>query len=105
MASIDQPASSVTVAPGEAVEFLGSASDPDGELPLTLEWTFPVGVQVPAAEQAHSLREVRGHQTALCRPTVDHPSSAGSPVIPGKGWRTAAPAIQDQTLVPRESAR
>ena len=41
-ASIDSPASNVTVNPGDAVAFSGSGSDPDGTV-ASYAWTFPGG--------------------------------------------------------------
>ncbi len=41
VASIDLPASEISVASGAVVAFAGSGSDPDGELPLSYAWTFP----------------------------------------------------------------
>ena len=41
-ASIDNPASSVTLNPGDVVAFSGSGSDPDGTI-ASYAWTFPGG--------------------------------------------------------------
>jgi len=48
-ASIDDPASSVTVNPGGVVAFSGSGSDPDGNI-ASYAWTFPGGS--PASSSA-----------------------------------------------------
>jgi PKD repeat protein len=40
---ISLPASDVTIRKGESVQFVGSASDPDGNLPLTQRWQFGAG--------------------------------------------------------------
>jgi chitodextrinase len=40
---IDTPASDLTVTAGDTVGFAGTASDPDGDLPLTFDWNFGGG--------------------------------------------------------------
>jgi hypothetical protein len=42
--AIDQPATDVTILAGQTVQFSGSASDPDGNLPLSLHWQFGPGI-------------------------------------------------------------
>jgi PKD repeat protein len=41
--AIDLPAGNVTIVAGEAVDFQGTASDPDGPAPFTFKWTFGGG--------------------------------------------------------------
>ena len=43
VASIDTPASAVTITAGDSVNFTGSGTDPDNNLPLTFHWTFGAG--------------------------------------------------------------
>ncbi len=44
---IDTPASSLTINVGDTLDFSGTATDPDGDLPLSYHWTFGSGSGVP----------------------------------------------------------
>jgi len=47
---IDSPAADVTIAAGQAVNFTGTGSDPDGDLPLSYAWSFGGGPPDAAVE-------------------------------------------------------
>jgi hypothetical protein len=61
--SIDQPAADVGVTTGAVVQFAGSASDPDGQLPLSHLWTFPA-----CASPTSATVEDPGGVTFACDP-------------------------------------
>ena len=42
-ATISSPASNMTIIAGQAVNFQGSGTDPDGNTPLTYQWNFGGG--------------------------------------------------------------
>ncbi len=44
---IDAPLSSVTINVGSSVTFLGTGTDPDGNLPVSYRWNFGAGSNVP----------------------------------------------------------
>ena len=54
--SIATPTSDVTINEGESVTFAGTASDPDGDTPLTYRWTFDGGAPVATVEDPGAVR-------------------------------------------------
>ncbi|MBS1158362.1 MAG: domain containing protein, partial [Proteobacteria bacterium] len=51
LATINSPAANVTIAQGASVNFTGSGSDPDNNLPLTYSWSFPGGTPASSTAQ------------------------------------------------------
>jgi galactose oxidase len=52
VATIVQPAGDTSVAQGGTVSFSGTVSDPDNDLPLTIDWQFPSCATPPSSNQA-----------------------------------------------------
>ncbi len=63
VASIDVPAFDPSIRSGETVSFAATASDPDAQLPLSFDWTFPA-----CASPAGSAAEDPGAVTFDCDP-------------------------------------
>ena len=51
VAAIDTPTANVVITQGQSVNFQGSGSDPDNNLPLTYSWTFPGGTPASSTAQ------------------------------------------------------
>ncbi|MBS1160623.1 MAG: hypothetical protein H6R15_3042, partial [Proteobacteria bacterium] len=51
LATINSPAANVTITQGASVNFTGSGSDPDNNLPLTYSWSFPGGTPASSTAQ------------------------------------------------------
>ena len=47
---IDSPAGNITISAGESVNFAGTGTDPDGDLPLTYLWQFGSGSGISAMQ-------------------------------------------------------
>ncbi len=50
---VDEPSGDVTILEGQAVTFAGTATDPDGDLPLSHLWSFGAGSGIPAVSDAN----------------------------------------------------
>ncbi|CAM2005936.1 PKD domain-containing protein [Acanthopleuribacter pedis] len=54
--TIDTPTGNVTITEGQTVSFSGSASDPDGDTPLTYAWNFGGGASNSSAQDPGAVR-------------------------------------------------
>jgi hypothetical protein len=116
---IDSPSGDVTITVGSSVNFAGTASDPDGHLPLTYRWNFGAGsgiadatVQDPGSRQFNNIGTFTVTFTvtdslglsdptpATRRITVQSSSSSGP--IPQSGWSLRY--VDSQELVGEDGA-
>ncbi len=99
--TILQPTSDVTIAPGGSVTFSGSGTDPDGNTPLTYQWTFGTGGPATSTNQNPGVVTFPNAGTYVVNFTVTDSlgaadptpatrtvivQSASSGVIPQAGW-------------------
>ena len=68
--TISSPSSDITIAPGQAVDFAGSATDPDDAV-AAYSWIFPGGTPALQLAALTRPRHIHGHRDARCLPDCD----------------------------------
>ncbi|MFB3045908.1 MAG: PKD domain-containing protein [Acidiferrobacterales bacterium] len=94
---IDTPSGNVTITQGESVDFTGTGTDPDGDLPLTFQWDFGGGASDSTQEDPGS---VTFNTPGVFNVTLTVTDSLGAadPTPPGRSVTVAANTPPDGTI-------